>query len=46
MTGIYEYVSHSRVKTYLAKGWTLVSDLKGTHHGHWSVLMKAPDANQ
>ncbi len=36
----FRYVTHSDVGRWLAKGWTVVDDLTGTNHGHYSVLMK------
>ena len=38
----YQYIRHNRVQEYLDMGWKVASDLAGTHHGHWSVLMEAP----
>ena len=42
MNGTYEFIRHDQVEAKLADGWTMASDLSGTHHGHWSVLMQAP----
>jgi hypothetical protein len=36
-------VPRSRYLAWLAKGWTLESDLQDTHHGRWSVLMRGPE---
>lgn len=33
------YVAHADVSRYLAKGWLISDDLKGTSHGAYSVLM-------
>ncbi len=43
MNGTYQYVRHKDVQLFIDKGWRVVSDLKGTHHGHWSVVMVAPE---
>ena len=43
MNGTYEFVRHGDVEARLAQGWTVANNLAGTNHGHWSVLMKAPD---
>ena len=43
MTGTFHYVRHDQVEAKLKAGWTIASDLAGTHHGHWSVLMRAPE---
>jgi hypothetical protein len=37
-TGLFKYVRHDHVHTYMARGWFPVSDL-GRTHGYWSVLM-------
>jgi len=44
MNGTYHYVSHSEVEAKLAQGWTVASNLAGTCHGHWSIIMKAPES--
>lgn len=33
------YVSHAEVESFKAQGWVLSNDLKGTHHGVFSVIM-------
>ncbi len=43
MTGTYRFVRHREVQSFLERGWTIASDLSGTPHGHWSVLMKEPE---
>jgi len=43
MTGTFQFIRHNQVQDYLAKGWTVASDLAGTPHGHWSILMRAPE---
>lgn len=35
-----KFVLHSDVDAYKAAGWELGGDLRGTPHGHWSVIMK------
>lgn len=35
-----KYVTHAEVPAYQKAGWSLGNDLKGTHHGHWSQIMK------
>jgi hypothetical protein len=37
-TGTFQYVRYERIADFHARGWMIVSDLKG-HHGQWSVLM-------
>lgn len=37
-TGLFRYVRHSDVPSFLARGWMVVGDL-GPIHAHWSVLM-------
>ena len=34
------YVPHDDVPAYLAKGWRITSDLAGSNHGNYSVLMQ------
>lgn len=40
MTTWLRYVVHADIGAWLARGWTIVDDLAGTNHGHFSVLMK------
>lgn len=40
MTFELQYVPHGRVSEFEANGWRVVSDLQGSHHGIWSVLMR------
>jgi len=39
---IYRYVCHQKMKEFEDNGWVLASDLSGSTHGQWSVLMKLP----
>jgi hypothetical protein len=40
MTFELQYVPHARVFEFEMNGWRVVSRLKGSHHGIWSVLMR------
>ena len=35
-----KYVRHSEVDAYVAKGWVVSDDLRGTHHGKYSQLLE------
>lgn len=35
-----KYVVLADVGAHLARGWTIADDLAGTHHGHFSVIMR------
>ncbi len=37
-TGLFRYVRHDAVASYLMRGWMIAADL-GPTHGQWSVLM-------
>lgn len=39
---ILKYVKHPKVAEYKRRGWKVVSDLSGTSHGMWSVIMEYP----
>jgi hypothetical protein len=41
--GIFKFVLKRQIPLYLVKGWTVSASLNETHHGHWSVIMKAPE---
>lgn len=34
------YIALKDVGEWLAKGWTIADDLAGTHHGHYSIIMR------
>jgi len=40
MTFELQYVPHSRVAEFEAAGWRVVSPMRGSHHGIYSVLMR------
>jgi len=35
-----KFVLHTEVEAYREAGWITAGDLRGTPHGHWSVIMK------
>lgn len=35
-----KYVLHTQQEAYEKEGWEVAGCLKGTPHGHWSVIMK------
>lgn len=37
--GTFRYVPWPKVDEFHRAGWMIVTDLAGSHHGHWSVLM-------
>jgi hypothetical protein len=41
---VFRYVPHVDVPKFQAKGWQATPALDGTHHGEYSVLMRAPTA--
>ena len=42
--GDYAIVTHDKVEALLAQGWTVANTMAGAHHGHWSIIMKAPES--
>lgn len=40
------YVVHAEVEDYQKKGWWVVSDLAGSHHARYSVIMQQPEKSQ
>ena len=40
--GFYAYVKIDEMIHWLAKGWTVASELD-CHHGAWSVIMRGPE---
>jgi hypothetical protein len=38
----YQFICHCDIIKYKSQGWIIIDDLKSCHHGHYSVLMKAP----
>lgn len=41
---VFQYIPHHEVRAYLDRGWTLTDDMSDSHHGHYSVIMQAPDS--
>lgn len=39
---LLQFVPHDQVEAFKADGWTVSDDMRGTHHGNYSVIMVKP----